>query len=560
MEVLKVGTNIKVNVEGVGEFIVNEGSTLQEVAIKAYGNDYKKYLGARINNGVYHLHKKAKDKLQIKFLDISHEDGYRIYTRTISLVFILACKELFPENTVTIEQFLGKGLYAAFEDGKSISFSDIKNIKEKMEEIIEKDLDIKREKVSFEEGMYLFEKCGHHDKIRLYKTLDKEYISIYRVGDYVDGFHGFLAPSTGYVKLFDLKYYYPGAIILFPTPSSPDEIPVFKEQKKLAKVFDEANKWAHILDLAYVGSLNEKIKNGEIGEVIRVNEALHEKKIGEIADLICEDDDINIILIAGPSSAGKTTFAQRLAVHLKVNGKRPIAISVDDYFLDREKTPRKEGGQYDFESIEAIDLERLNEDLLALLEGHEVELPKFNFITGKSEMSGRKIRVDKDHPIIVEGIHGLNPRLTTHIPDKNKFKIYISALTQLNIDAHNRISTTDTRLIRRMVRDYKFRGNDMFRTFELWEGVVEGEGINIFPYQEEADIMFDTALVYELSVLKKYAVPLLKQIDNRSPYYSESKRLLKFLDYFLTIEDESTIPANSILREFIGGADINVHK
>ncbi|HHV45976.1 MAG TPA: nucleoside kinase [Tissierellia bacterium] len=555
-----MGSVVNVNVKGIGELTVDEGSTLQEVAIKVFGDDYKKYLGARINNEVYHLHKLARDGMNIEFLDISHEDGYRIYTRTISLVFIMACKELYPENTVTIEQFLGKGLYAAFEGGKSISFTDINNIKARMKRIIDEDLTIHREKVPYDEGISLFEKNGHKDKVRLYKTLDKKLIQIYRIGDYVDGFHGFLAPSTGYVSLFDLKYYYPGAIILFPTSSSKDKLPEFVEQKKLAKVFDEANEWARILDLAYVGSLNEKIRNKEIGEVIRVNEALHEKKIGRIADLICEDDDVNIILIAGPSSSGKTTFAQRLAVHLRVNGKRPIAISVDDYFVDREKTPLKEDGQYDFESINAVDLKKLNEDLLNLLEGKEVELPKYNFITGKSEKSGRRIKVDKDHPIIVEGIHGLNPKLTAYIPEKNKFKIYISALTQLNIDAHNRISTTDTRLIRRMVRDFKFRGNDIFRTFELWEGVVEGEGINIFPYQEEADIMFDTALVYELSVLKKYAVPLLMRIDNTSPYYSESKRLLKFLDYFLTIEDERIIPANSILREFIGGADINVHE
>ncbi|MBZ2174492.1 nucleoside kinase [Schnuerera sp. xch1] len=550
---------IKVYVEGVGEIQVEKGSTLEDILNKALGSEYKNYLGARINNEVYHLRKIAKDGMHIKFLDITEQDGYRIYTRTIAAVFIMACKQLFPEHTVTTEQFLGNGLYAEFENGKSISFSDIEKIKAKMIDIIEKDLPILREKVPFEEGISLFEKYGHHDKIRLYNSLNKNLIQIYRIGDYVDGFHGYLTSSTGYVKLFDLKYYYPGAIILFPTTDSDKKIPKFKEQKKLAKVFDEANEWADILDLGYVSSLNEKILSGTIGETIRVNEAFHEKKIGQIADLICEDEDVNIILIAGPSSSGKTTFAQRLAVHLTVNGKKPITISVDDYFVDRETTPINEDGEYDFECIEAIDLERLNKDLLALLEGKEIELPKFNFLTGKRENSGIKIKVDKDHPIIVEGIHGLNPKLTAHIPDKNKFKIYISALTQLNIDAHNRISTTDTRLIRRMVRDSKFRGNDVFRTFQLWEGVVEGEGINIFPFQEEADVMFNTALVYELAVLKKYAVSLLEKIDNSSIYYSESKRLLKFLKYFQSIEDESTIPANSILREFIGGADINVH-
>ena len=287
-------------------------------------------------------------------------------------------------------------------------------------------------------------------------------------------------------------------------------------------------------------------------DAIKVSEALHEKKIGQIADEICANKDNNIILIAGPSSSGKTTFAQRLAVQLRVNGKRPIAISLDDYFVDRDKTPLNPDGSYDFESLDAVNLEQLNIDLLKLLEGQSVELPKFNFITGKSEKSGRIVSVDEDHPIIIEGIHGLNPRLTYEIPEKNKFKIYISALTQLNLDAHNRIATTDIRLIRRMVRDVKFRGNKPLRTFELWQGVRAGEERNIFPYQEEADVMFNSSLVYEMAVLKKYIAPLLKEIDNSSVYYSEARKLLRFLEYFLDIEDESAIPTNSLLREFIG--------
>ncbi|NLJ98867.1 MAG: nucleoside kinase [Tissierellia bacterium] len=428
-----------------------------------------------------------------------------------------------------------------------------------MREIVEKDIPIIREEVLIEEAISLFEEHGHEDKIRLYNTLEDEKVQVYKIGDHLDRFHGYLAPTTGYVGIFDLKYYYPGAIILFPTTDSNNKLPKFKEQKKLAKVFKDAKEWANILDLAYVGSLNEKIINGEIGEVIRISEALHEKKIAQIADIICEDDDINMILIAGPSSSGKTTFAERLAIHLKVNGKRPIGISVDDYFVNREDTPLDENGEYDFESLEAIDLKQFNEDLVRLLEGEEIELPKYNFVKGIREKSGVKIKVDKDHPIIVEGIHGLNPKLAEYIPEKNKFKIYISALTQLNIDAHNRISTTDTRLIRRTVRDNKYRGNDIFRTFELWDSVTKGEKINIFPYQEEADIMFDSALVYELAVLKKHVVPLLQEIDSSSVYYSEARMLLKFLSYFRDIEDEDIIPPNSILREFIGGADINVH-
>lgn len=554
-----MGKKIKVYVEGIGEVYAQKDTTLKELSKEVYGKDYKRYLGARINNEIYHMRKKVQEDMYIKFLDSSDKDGHRIYIRTISAVFIMACKEIFPDCTAKIEHSLGKGLYAELEKDKSINFSEIELIKSKMKEIVQRDIPIIREKVPYEEGMTLFQEHGHEDKIRLYNTLDREKIQIYRIGDHVDGFYGYLAPSTGYVDVFDLKYYYPGVIILFPTRKSQNKLPEFKEQKKLGKVFKQATEWADILDLAYVGSLNEKIYNGDINEVIRVSEALHEKKIGQIADMICRDDDINMILIAGPSSSGKTTFAQRLAVHLKVNGKRPISISVDDYFVDRELTPLDEKGEYDFEALEAIDLERFNEDLVKLLEGAEIELPKFNFIAGKSEMSGIKIKVDKDHPIIVEGIHGLNPRLATYIPEKNKFKIYISALTQLNIDAHNRISTTDTRLIRRMVRDNMFRGNDVFRTFELWEGVTKGEEKNIFPYQEEADVMFDSALVYELSVLKKHAVPLLKAVDNSSIYYSESKRLLRFLNYFMDIEDEKIIPPNSILREFVGGTYFDIH-
>ena len=428
-----------------------------------------------------------------------------------------------------------------------------------MWEIIRADYEIERTVFSKEEAIEIFEKYGYQDKVRLFRTIAKKEVSIYTIGSHVDSFHGYLAPSTGYIDEFRLKYYYPGALILFPSKKNNYDINNFVEQKKLAQVFEESSRWLDILDLAYVGSLNEKIQRGEIVDAIKVSEALHEKKIGQIADEICANKDNNIILIAGPSSSGKTTFAQRLAVQLRVNGKRPIAISLDDYFVDRDKTPLNPDGSYDFESLDAVNLEQLNIDLLKLLEGQSVELPKFNFITGKSEKSGRIVSVDEDHPIIIEGIHGLNPRLTYEITEKNKFKIYISALTQLNLDAHNRIATTDIRLIRRMVRDVKFRGNKPLRTFELWQGVRAGEERNIFPYQEEADVMFNSSLVYEMAVLKKYIAPLLKEIDNSSVYYSEARKLLRFLEYFLDIEDESAIPTNSLLREFIGGASFNVH-
>lgn len=551
---------IKVKVIDFGEYIVQEDANLLDLSRQVFGLEYKKYLGARINNEIYNLKKPIHQGMEIKFLDNKDVDGYRIYTKTISAVFIMAVKQLYKDSNVTIEHFLGSGLYAELENNRSITFSKTAEIEAKMREIVESDIEIMRMDYPKDEAIKLFEAEGYEDKVRLFKSIDQERVSVYKLNGHVDSFHGYLAPSTGYVKEFKLKYYYPGVLLLFPSKKNEYDMDKFKEQKKLAKVFKEANNWLDILDLAYIGSLNEKTNNSKIGEVIAIAEALHEKKIGFIADEISKDQDRNIILIAGPSSSGKTTFANRLSVQLRVNGKRPVAISVDDYFVDRDKTPLNDDGTPDFEALEAIDLEAFNMDLVSLLEGKEIELPKFNFITGEREPSGKFVRVDQDHPIIIEGIHGLNPKLTANIPEKNKYKIYISALTQLNIDSHNRIATTDTRLIRRIVRDVKFRGNEILRTFELWSGVRSGEEKHIFPFQEEADIMFDSALVYELAVLKKHIVPLLSTIDNSSVYYSEAKKLLRFLDYFRDIEVEEAIPPNSILREFIGGTYFNVHK
>lgn len=542
---------IKINVISLGEFEVEKGISLFEISKLVFKKDYKKYLGARINNEIFNLYKEINEDVDILFIDNRDVDGYRIYTKTITAVFLMACQELFPDLGVRIQHFLGPGLYSELEQGNSISLSQVSIIEKRMKEIIEADHPIERTIYNRDDAIALFQEIGYEDKVRLYNSIDREEFHIYKISEYVDAFHGYLAPSTGYANEFKLKYYYPGVIILFPSKKNNYDMTDFTEQKRLSKIFKEANEWAEILDLSYVSSLNEKIADNTIGEIIKISEALHEKKIGKIADVICEDSDINIILIAGPTSSGKTTFADRLSIQLKVNGKRPIAISIDDYFVDREKSPLNEDGTFNFETINSVDLELLNSDLIKLLEGEIVELPRFNFITGKREMSGNFVKVDKDHPIIVEGIHGLNPQLTRDIPEKNKYKIYISALTQLNIDAHNRIPTTDTRLIRRMVRDVKHRGNGPLRTFELWTGVRSGEEKYIFPFQEEADIMFNSALVYELAVLKKYIVPLLEEVDKSSVYYSEAKKLIKFLQYFSDIENEDDIPPNSLLREFI---------
>lgn len=558
-EEIKGLEEIRVYVDGLGEVYIERGSSLEDLAEKVFEESYKNYFGARISNEIFHMTKVLEEDMYIKFLDIESRDGFRIYTRTITGVFVVACKELYPDRKVRIDYSIGSGLYAEFDGSEKIEYGDIMAIRKEMTRIIEEDLPIDRVKYPADEAMELFESHGHQDKVRLYRTLDREEIQIYRIGAHLDGFYGFLAPSTGYVEKFDLKFYYPGALILYPNRFSGGRVPVYKEQKQLAKVFSQATDWANMMDLGYVASLNEKVEAGEMDEVIMAAEIMHERQFARIADAINSDDDIRIILIAGPSSSGKTSFSKRLTSHLNVLGKRPIAISADDYFVDRDKTPVNEEGELDFEALEAIDLDLFNRDLIALLQGEEVELPKFNFKLGRSEKSGRVIRVDKDHPIIVEGIHGLNPRLASYIPEKNKYKIYISALTQLNLDAHNRISTRDTRFLRRMVRDVQFRGNDVFRTFDLWENVTKGEDRNIFPYQEEADIMFDTALVYELNIMRKYALPLLEKVDNRSEHYAEAKRLANFLKYFKPMDQTDTIPPNSLLREFIGGTSLDVH-
>lgn len=539
---------------GESDRMFEKGTSLQEMAREEFGEQYRNYLGARIDNRIYPLQHVPEKDVDVEFIDITNVDGYRIFTKTVSCVFIMACKELFPTSNVRIEHSLGSTLYCAFSDERAFSFDDLKKITDKMEEIIKADYSIDRSRIDAKMAYKLFENFGYDDKIRLFQSIGAEEIDLYNINGHVDTFHGYLAPSTGYVTKFELKYYYPGVLISFPNPTSKGELPPFRELKKLAKVFDETSAWAEIMGMSDLGALNEKIQAGKSKEIIRISEAFHEKKIAYIADRICKDSDVHLILIAGPSSSGKTTFANRLMMQLRVNGKRPVAISVDDYFVNRVDTPKNEDGSYDYETIDAIDLRKLNEDLIALLEGRAVELPTYNFLTGEREYNGNVVQLEPGQSIICEGIHSLNPKMTSFIPNKNKYKIYISALTQLNIDSHNRIPTTDVRVIRRMVRDAKFRGNDAHQTFEMWSGVRRGEEKYIFPFQEEADIMFDSALVYELAVLKKYAKPMLEGIGRESEYYSEAKKLLKFLKYIIEIEDEQPISVNSLLREFIGGA------
>ncbi len=545
---------MKIRLSTTNEVIeVYENETLYQILKRVHKNDYFKYLGAKVNNKLKGLcSRNFKENDEIDFIDITNPDGHRIYVRTLSLIYVKACKEVYNDIDVSINHSLNKGLYTELQYKHLVTKKHLNAIKDKMQEIIDAKKTITTYFLSVDKATEVFSAQGMMDKVEVLKYWNKDSIRVYELDGYFDTFYGYVAPNTGFVNKFDLRLFYPGIILNYPTRESNYELPEYIEQKKLSKVFKEAEDWGEIMDVAYVGALNKKIVNNLINDMIRVNEALHEKKIAYIADEITGDKNIKIVLIAGPSSSGKTTFAQRLSIQLRVNGKKTYAISLDDYFVDRHLTPKDENGELDFESIKALDLELFNEQLIDLMAGEEVQIPVYNFKEGSREYSREPVRLTSDHIIIIEGIHGLNDELTENIPKINKFKIYISALTQLNIDRHNRISTSDLRLLRRITRDYTHRGNNAVKTMELWDNVIKGAEKYIFPYQENADAIFNSALVYELGVLKKYAEPIIMEIDEDSSFYSERQRLLKFLSYFLPIEDESAIPNTSILREFIG--------
>ncbi|SCY95047.1 nucleoside kinase [Alkaliphilus peptidifermentans] len=535
-----------------------KGTKLEEIAKSFNESGKNKLVAALVDNELKELNYAIDEDCEIKFLSIMSTIGSRIYQRSLVFVFIRSCMELFSGCKVSVEHSISGGLYCEVHYKRTIDEKDTERINERMKEIIAEDVPFMKTRIPVDEAKEIFRDYGQTGKVRLLKYREKPYINLYQNGWLKNYFYGYMVPSTGYLDEFNLHYYKPGIVIQFPKIELKGEIGEFKEHPKLFKVFREAEKWGEILEIDYVASLNDLIVSKKEGEFIRIAEALHEKKIAEIADMISEHPDKKrVILIAGPTSSGKTTFAQRLMIQLKVNGIKPVSISLDDYFVDREKTPLDEYGEYDFESLYAIDLDSFNRDLTALLSGDEVKLPHFNFHTGKREYKGNTLKIMENQPIILEGIHALNDELTKSIEKSKKFKIYISALTQLNVDEHNRIPTTDTRLIRRIVRDFKYRSNDAVRTLSLWESVRRGEEKNIFPFQEDADVMFNSALFYELSLLKKSAEPLLRQVDSTNPYFSEAKRLLKFLSYFVALENEIDIPRTSILREFIGGSAFN---
>ncbi|MEG2983667.1 MAG: nucleoside kinase [Peptostreptococcaceae bacterium] len=547
--------NINVKV-GKNNYEYKKGITLELIS-KDLSDKYKGIITlAKIKNKLKDLSTKVYEDCTIEFIDTKNDDGMRVYTRTLAFIFIKACEELYPNYDVSIEHSLSNGLYCEIGNRKHIlTDEEIANIKSKMEYIITTDINIEKIVTNRENAMEIFNENNRPAKAELLKYKEYDDVKIYKCGDHINHFYGYMLPSTGCVTVFDIKKWQSGVVILGPDKEDKSKAREFIPQPKLSTIYKEYENWSDLIGIDKVISLNKTITNNKYNEMIRIVEALHEKKISQIADKIKENNK-RVILIAAPSSSGKTSFAHRLSVQLKVNNLYPVPISLDDYFVDREDTPLDEFGNFDFESIYAVDLDLFNNDLEKLLRGEEIKLPKFNFKTGKREFSGKTLKIEKDQPIILEGIHALNPMLTQSIDEKDKFKIYISVLTQINLDDHNRIPTTDLRLIRRIVRDYNFRGYSAEKTILNWNSVRRGEEKNIFPYQEEADIMFNSACLYELAVLKKYAKPLLEEIKDDNEAFIEANRILKFLQYFIELEDELDIPPTSIIREFIGGSRI----
>ncbi|MBU3113604.1 nucleoside kinase [Clostridium lacusfryxellense] len=515
-------------------------------------NDLPIVLG-KLNNKFYELGSTITNGGKFEPIDITGTVGMKTYVRTLQFVLIKAISELFPKAKISIEHSLSKGLFGEVDKTIALDIDDIYDIKNRMSEIIKADIPIR--KISFPKAraVEIFMEYDMQDKVKLLKYVSAKDIKLYEIDGRYDYFYGPMAYSTGVLKTFDIMYYEPGFILRYPTSEEPDRIPKFYKQEKLAKVFNEAAQWGEILGVGSVGALNDEVVNGDIVNLIRVAEALHEKKIAYIADMIHQKEKVKLVLIAGPSSSGKTTFSKRLGIQLRVNGLIPTFISLDDYFVNREITPRDEDGEYDFESIYALDLELFNKDLELLLKGELVEIPSFNFRTGKREWVGNRIKMPENGVMVIEGIHGLNEILTASIPKESKFKIYISPITQLNLDDHNRISTTDVRMTRRIVRDYLSRGYDVEDTLKMWPSIKRGEEKNIFVFQEQADAMFNSSSVYELCVLKKFALAQLSTIGEDSPVYFQASRLRSFLNFFKDV-DKDLVPDNSIIREFTGGS------
>lgn len=514
-------------------------------------------VSAKVNNKVESLDFRVYYNKDIEFLDITSSSGMRTYVRSLFFILVKAVEELYPQGSISLEHPISKGYFCKLHIDRTIGLDDVQRIKQKMQEIIAADIPYTRTESHTEKVVRLFEERGMPDKARLLDTYGQLYSYYYQLGDTVDCYYSSLVPSTGYIHLFDIVKYYDGLLLRIPNRENPTKLEEVVKQEKMLEVFQEYHRWNQILGISTVGDLNVACNEGHATDLINVSEALQEKKIAQIADEITHRDQdgkrVKLVLISGPSSSGKTTFSKRLSIQLMTNGLKPYPISLDDYFVNRNDTPLDENGKHDFESLYAVDLPFFEEQLTTLLNGGEVELPRYNFTTGKREMSGKKLRIDEHMILIIEGIHALNPALTPHIPNENKYKVYVSALTTILLDNHNYIPTTDNRLLRRIIRDYKYRNYSAEETIARWPSVREGEEKWIFPYQENADAMFNSALLFELAVLKDYVEPVLRKVPNRCPEYSEAHRLLRFLNYFVSVQDKE-LPPTSLLREFLGGS------
>lgn len=532
-----------------------EGTRFLEIA-KEFQGHYENDIVLVISDGkLLELYKTLEKDCFLRFLTTGDDIGLKTYRRSMSLMLVKAVYDTAGHDRirkVRIHYAAGQGYYCTIDGDISLNEVFLRQVEETMHRIVEQDLPIEKRSIHTDEAVELFHQYGMYDKEELFKYRRSSRVNLYRMGAFEDYNYGYMVPSTGYLRYFALHLYDEGFVIQLPEIVNPRVIPPFAVREKLFQVQKESMRWGDLQNIETVGDLNREIVQAGAQNMVLVQEAQQEKKIAEIAEQIAKRGDVKFVLVAGPSSSGKTTFSHRLSIQLKVNGMRPHPLAVDNYFVNRDQTPKDESGNYDFECLEAIDVEQFNEDLRRLLLGEEVEIPTFDFITGQRKYDGRKLKMESRDILVIEGIHCLNPKLTETLPDDRKFKIYISALTQLNVDEHNRIPTTDGRLIRRIVRDARTRGTTAARTIAMWYSVRRGEERNIFPFQEEADIMFNSALIYELAVLKQYVEPLLFQITPDMEEYHEAKRLLKFLDYFLGIGTDR-IPANSLLREFIGG-------
>ena len=532
---------------------VNIGSTLSDVLNEINLKMPYGPVCAKVNNKVEGLHYRLYHKKDVEFLDMTSGSGSRNYTRSVFFVLCKAVKDIWPKSHVVIDIPVSNGYYCDLRIGRPVTEEDVAKVKARMDEIIAAAMPICRHESVTEKAIKLFSDLGDTAKVKLLQTTGRLYTTYYEIDGYYDFYYGSLLTNTKQIYLYGLDKYYDGMLLRIPTLKDPSILPEMIRQDKLFEIFKEHHHWQDVMEIRTVGDFNNAVDTDHSIDLINISEALQEKKIAHIADEIAKRKGVKLILLAGPSSSGKTTTCKRLSIQLIANGLRPLQISLDDYFVDRELSPRDENGDYDFESIHALNLKLINEQFNALFNGEEVELPRYDFPTGKSVKSGNKLKMEDNNVLVVEGIHALNPELTAQIPEELKYRVYVSALTTILLDDHNYIPTTDNRLLRRIIRDYKYRGVDARETIRMWPSVRAGENKWIFPFQENADVMFNSAMLFELAVIKQQAEPLLEQVPENCPEYSEAYRLLKFLKYIKPIPN-TDIPPTSLLREFLGGS------